>query len=180
MQSLAEIRHRLRLALNAPAFWDRSRLWEVWRQAAPASHVVVAAAAIGAAGSVAAALLAVQDMAKDVQDWRRAAVAADVPLPVVQRRPPDPKQISDVVAALSAAYPDVMVKPSGAELTVAVGNAEKLAAFRAAVQRLQVLDPSIRWQVSMLCAGKECPNLAQMTAQGTVVEFQIEKGKKGR
>lgn len=180
MQSLGEIRRRLRVELKAPAFWDRTRLWTVWRQGAPSSHIVVAAAAVGAAGSVAAALLAVQHTAKDVQDWRRAAVAADVPLPVVQRRPPDPKQIADMVAALSAAYPDVTVKPSGAELTMAVGNAEKLPAFRAAAQRLQVLDPSIRWQVTMLCAGKDCPNLAQMTALGTVVEFHIEKAKKER
>lgn len=166
---------RARQAVGAPDMFDVSRILAVWGRSAPASHVVVIAAVMIAVCSMMVSVIAVDRAAGAVVAWRRMAGAATVPLPTIIRRIPDPAQVAAVRNALAGAYPDVTIKDVGAELTISVSGPEKLPAFRAAAQRLQILDPQIRWDVSLLCAGKGCPQLAQMVVVGAIPDIKIEK-----
>lgn len=177
MRRPADLYTRFRSIIDAPAFWDNGRILRVWQTAAPMGHVVIAGAVLLAVACLTGAVVTVNHAERAIASWRLAAAAIDVPLPTIVRRPPDAARLNALKNALEQAYPGLGLKVIGSEMQIFVAGPERLGMWRAAAQRLQVLDPEIRWEVSSLCAssGKDCPQPLYLSVIGSVVDFEMDR-----
>lgn len=164
-----------------PAFFDVRRLLGEWHRTPTTVHAIVAGSVVAAVAGLTFAFFAVDQAGRAIAQWRRTAAATEVTLPALVRRVPDPARLLALRSALLAAYPGVEMKVQGSEVQLFVTSADRIAAWRGAAQRLPALDPGIRWEVALLCAGggpgganKECQQSLYLSLTAAIADFELK------